>query len=462
MNKSNTYKLFLVCFTVVVFMAACKITVPYQRPSGIADNKFYRSSNTVDTTTIADIPWRQMFSDTLLQGLIQEGISNNPDLKIAMARIKQAEANFVKSKASFYPALSANAGATFQKLSNTQLGRSTNYEGYLSSGWEADIWGKLKSARRASLASLLQSEAFKRAVQTQLVADITSSYYSLLAYDEQLQVTLQTVENRKRDVETMKVLKESDVVTGAAVVQSEANRYSAEVTVPDLKQNIRETENNISILLGRNPGSISRDSLEHEAVERDLKTGVASQLLANRPDVQEAEYQLRNSFELVNVARTYFYPALTITAQGGISNGNISQFFNSASIFGNIIGGLTQPIFNNGLNKQRLRVAEAIQEEDLITFKQKLLAAGQEVSNALYEYQAAADKIAIRSQQISFLQKSVDYTKELLKYTANTNYTDVLTSEQSLLAAELNSISDKLQQLQSVVALYRSLGGGWK
>ena len=264
------------------------------------------------------------------------------------------------------------------------------------------------------------------------------------------------------DVEVMKKLKESDVVTGAAVVQSEANRYSVEVTIPDLKQTIRVAENTLSILLGRNPGDIERDSLNNQQVWTGLQTGVPFQLLANRPDVQQAEYQLRYFFELTGAAKTYFYPTLTITAEGGFANGNISNLFNPGSLFGQVLAGLVQPVFNHGLNLQRLRVAQAQEEESLDTFKKTLLNAGMEVSNALSSYQTATDKLKIREQQIAFLQKSVDFTKELLKYSAHTNYTDVLTSEQSLLAAQLSSISDKVQQLQAVISLYRSLGGGWK
>lgn len=446
----------------VVALAACKVTQNYQRPPGVVDNTLYRDINTTDTTTIAEIPWRQMFSDTLLQGLIAEGINNNYDLKIAVARIKQAQANLAQSKAAFFPSVQGHASGTVQKVASTSFGNAEVYQLYGSASWEADIWGKLRSTKRAALAALLESDAYRKAVQTQLVSDIATSYYALLGYDAQLQVTLKTVENRKQDVETMKVLKASDVVTGAAVVQSEANRYSAEVTIPDLKQSIRETENALSVLLGRSPGAIVRDSLESQEVRTNLQTGVPAQLLANRPDVQEAEYQLRYYFEMTNVAKTYFYPSLTITAQGGLSNGSLSQLFSAASLFGNIVGGLTQPIYNQGLNKQRLNIAQAQQEEYIATYKKTLLGAGQEVSNALYDYQAASDKIKIRSTQIGFLEKSVDFTKELLKYTANTNYTDVLTSEQSLLAAKLNSVSDKLQQLQAVVELYRSLGGGWK
>jgi NodT family efflux transporter outer membrane factor (OMF) lipoprotein len=460
-NKIKTVKVLLFLLMVVLILASCKVTKTYKRPDGLTDNKLYRDVITADTTTIADIPWKEIFSDTLLQHLIQEGIDKNLDLKIAVARIKQAMANLRQSNAAFFPTLEALANGSVQKLSD-EGGVTESYQLYGSTSWEIDIWGKLKSTKRAALAELLQSNAYKKAVQTQLVSDIATDYYALLAYDAQLQVTIKTVENRMQDVETMKLLKESDVVTGAAVVQSEANRYSAEVTIPDLRQNIRETENALSILLGRNPGSIVRDSLKNQQVRSDLQTGVAAQLLANRPDVQEAEYQLQYYFELTNVARTYFYPSLTITAAGGLSNGNISQFFSASSLFGNIVGGLVQPILNHGLNKQRLSVAMALEEEYLATFKKALLNAGQEVSNALYDYQVATDKMKIRSQQIDFLQKSVEFTKELLKYTANTNYTDVLTSEQSLLAAQLNSIGDQVQQLQAIVTLYRSLGGGYK
>ena len=458
-NKNKIYGSILPALLLACILSSCKVTQQYQRSPDIADNKLYRDVTANDTASIAAISWKQMFTDTILQSLIQEGISNNPDLKIAVARIKQTEANFRQSQLAYLPGLNANATVNFSKPSDAQTGNNKVYAG---ASWEADIWGKLKSSKRAAMAALLQSDAYKREVQTQLVANIAINYYALLAYDAQLQITLKTLDNRKQDAETMKLLKESDVVTGAAVVQSQANRYSVEVTIPDLKQNIRETENSICQLLGRESGSIARDSINLQQVATNLNTGVPSQLLANRPDVQEAEYQLRYYFELTNVARTYFYPSLTITAQGGLYNTGLSQFFSATSIFGNIVGGLTQPIFNNGLNNQRLKVAKARQEEFLVTFRQSLLTAGQEVSNALFDYQAASDKVNDRVQQIFYLQKSVDYTKELLKYSSATNYTDVLTSEQSLLAAQLSSISDKLQQLQAVVVLYRSLGGGWK
>lgn len=458
----NLHNQIVTTLGLLTLFASCRIAQPYKPPAITASDKLYRNVTTTDTTTIATLPWKQLFTDPLLQSLIQEGIDNNLDLKIATTRIQQAEANFKQSRLAFLPTLNATASGEAIRPSVSQSVNTSIYQAYLGTSWEADIWGKLKGSKRAALATLLQSDAYKRAVQTQLIADIATNYYALMAYDEELKITTATLNNRKKDAETMKILKESDVVTGAAVVQSQANRFSVEVTIPDIEENIQKTENAISILLGKNPDVIKRDSLNNQTISPALKTGLPLQLLANRPDIQEAEFQFRNSFELVNVAKTYFYPTLTITAQGGLLNSNFSNFFNASSFFANIIGGITQPIFNNGLNKQRLNVAKAQQEASFIAFKQSLLNAGLEVSNALYSYQAASKKNISRAQQIIFLQKSVDYTKQLLKYTTATNYTDVLTSEQSLLAAQLNNISDKLQQLQATVALYRSLGGGWR
>ena len=446
---------------VLLAITACKVTKPYNRAQNIAGNGLYRDTTITDTSTIANIPWRQFFADTTLQRLIEEGIHNNLDLGIAVARIHEAEANFRQSKEAFYPSLLANASGALQKTPGTPSTRT--YEAYLSSSWQVDIWGKLRSTKKAELAALFQSDAYRRDVQTQLVSSIAADYYSLQAYDQQLQITLATVENRKEDVTTTKALKDADVLTGAAVMQSQAGLYSVEVTIPDIRQNIRQTENAICLLLGRNPGAIPRDSLYQDTtVNTDLRIGLPVQLLANRPDVQEAEFQLRYYAELTNVARTYFYPALTITGEGGLSSNNIAHFFDASAFFGNIIGGLTQPIFQNGLNRQRLEVAKGQEQEFLLTFEKSLLTAGQEVSNALLDYQSATEKIQTRAKEIHFLQKSVDYTKELMKADAKANYTDVLTSEQNLLAAQLSGVDDHLQQLQAIVTLYTSLGGGWK
>ncbi len=462
-------QIFAALFISAVF-ASC-VTKKYQQPVLKTEN-VYRDTTISDSATIANLPVNQLFTDTVLQHLIAEGIRENLDLKTAVQRISEAEANLRQAKAAYLPSVSATGTATATKQSLAGLNfppefanafdlTTTTYQLGLTASWEADIWGKFRSSQRAALANFLQSDAARRAVQTQLIADIANNYYSLLALDKQLAITEQTVKNRISDVETMKALKEGAIVNGAAVVQSEANRYAAEVTIPDLKRSIRETENALSILLARAPGKINRASLAEQRPYGNLVLGVPSQLLRNRPDVREAEFAFRSAFENTNLARTYFYPSLTINGQGGFSSLMIKDLFEH-SIFYNVVGGLTQPIFNRGQNKARLRIAQAQQQEAYYNFQQSMLVAGQEVSNALYAYQTALEKQTTRAKQLQALEKSVDYTKELLRYSSATNYTDVLTSEQSLLAAQLSSVNDNLQRLQSIVNLYRALGGGWK
>jgi len=510
--------------------SGCDILRPYGRPD-TATSGLYRDRNPTDTASLASRPWQQLFTDPYLQKLIAEGLENNRNLKVADARIAQAQALLAQSRAAFLPSLTGRATTTLSRTGgafvstgigggSTTVGGTTGTGGTgtgtgtggtgtgtgtgtggtgtgtggtgtgtgtggtgtttttdqstivtggashqyllgLSSSWEADVWGKLRSNRRAYAASVLQSEAYRRVVQTQLIADIADNYYSLLALDAQLEITRQTVKNRIQDVETMKLLLEGDVVTGAAVVQSEANRYAAEVTIPDLERSVREAENLLATLLGRVPAPIERGTLATQGPPPELLTGVPSQLLRNRPDVLQAEYAFESNFEFTNAARTYFYPSFTITANGGLTSTTIANVFSPSSVFASVVGGLAQPIFNQGLNRARLRRSEGLQQEYLYTYQQTMFMAGQEVSNALFSYQSAADKKRIRAQQLAALNLSVDYTQELLR-AGFANYTEVLQAQQSLLQAQLNSVNDELQQRQAVTDLYHALGGGWQ
>ncbi|MCK7554825.1 TolC family protein [Chitinophaga sedimenti] len=458
---------------VPVLLAGCKITQQYEKPD-IQTPATYRGAQTAtDTSTLADIRWQELFSDPQLRTLIQQGLDSNLNLKIAVARMKAAAANLRQSKDAFWPTLSVSPSFTHAKPSPAQLrafGNSSatsipSYDQYSLVGtasWEIDVWGKLRSTKRSRVALFLASDAYRRTVQTQLIANIANNYYTLLALDQQLKITQQTVEIRKNDVSTIKALKEAAVLTGADVVNSEANRYAAEVSIPDIKRSIRETENALSVLLGVSPDSIPRSILDQQQAVDFLRTGVPVHLLSNRPDVQQAEYSLISNFELTNAARTYFYPQLNLSATGGFATVNTLKGFFDQTFYWNLVAGLTQPIFNQGLNRQRLRVAEANQEEALYNFKSVMLTASQEVADALFSYQTAVDKASIRQNQLASLQKAVEFNKELLRYSSSTNYTDVLTAEQNLLTAQLNGINDKLQQLQAMVTLYRALGGGWK
>ena len=451
-----------ILFVVIIVSTSCVVIKPYEAPV-VGRQDLFRDSSSADTTSMANLHWTDVFRDTLLQNLIQEGINNNLDLKIAYSRIQQAQAYYNQSKLSFLPNISADATALSGKTAKTSSspGNTHLYQLNVNATWEADIWGKLKSSKRASFASLLQSDAYRRAVQTDLVGGIAGYYYTLLGLDQQLQITQQSVMNWVTTVDMMKALKTADVVTEAAVVQSEASRYAAEVTIPDLRQSIIQTENALSILLGRMPGPIQRSTLLEQQPGNLLHTGVPAQLLANRPDVQEAELNFRYNFELTNVARTYFYPSLIISANGGLSNLSIARLFNPVSLVGSIAGSLTQPIFNQGINKMRLKVAQSGQQQALLTFQNTLLTAGQEVSDDISSYRSSLKKTNLRNSQIENLQKAVTYT-QLLVRNSSANYTEVLTAQQSLLFAQLNQVNDRLQQLQATANLYRDLGGGWK
>lgn len=451
-------------FVAMLLLSSCKVTQPYQLPDVNTSNLF-RDVAATDTNSIANLPYTEIFTDTILQRLIAGGIARNLDLQMAYTRIQQAQAYYLQSRAAFLPSLDANAAITRSKFSAGQgFGARppiTQYQLGVSSSWEADIWGRLSSSKRANLAALLQTEAAAKAVQTGLVANIANFYFVLLALDQQLVITQQTVINWDTTVQTMRALKEAARVTEAAVVQTEAQRYAAEVTLPDLKQSIRETENALRILLGLPLGRINRSRLENQSSIAVLQTGVPAQLLANRPDVLQAELNFRYFYELTNVARTNFYPSLVITGSAGLSSLSFADLFDPTALAASIGGGLTQPIFNRRLNKTRFEVAKAQQQEALFGFQNSLLNAGREVSDALSLYETAIEKRNIRTNQMIALTKSVEYSQELLR-NGFAIYTEVITARQSLLQAELGSVNDRLQQLQATVNLYRSLGGGWR
>lgn len=457
-------KYILTLFVLVMFISSCKVTRTYQTPE-VETEGLFRGANVTDTNSLANLTWSQVFTDTLLQEHIRNGIQNNLDLQMAYTKIQQAQAAYIQTGAAFLPTLSSNAGLTVSKLSEAQgfgiRTSATQFQLGLSSAWETDIWGRLSSNRRASFANLLQTEAVTKAVQTGLVATIANLYYTLLALDRQVIITQQTVYNWDTTVTTMRALKEAARVTEAAVVQSEALRYAAEVTLPDLKQRIRETENALSILLGNAPGAITRSNIESQQTLPVLQTGIPAQLLANRPDVQQAEFAYRSAFEFTNVARTAFYPSLVLTGSAGFSSLTLSKFLDPASLAASIGAGLTQPIFNRRLNRTNLLIAESQQQESLLNFRNRLLIAGQEVSDALSLHETAMEKMIVRNKQMTALEKSVEYSVELLR-NGFANYTEVINARQSLLQAELGEVNDRLQQLQATVGLYRSLGGGWK
>ncbi|MDU1890969.1 MAG: efflux transporter outer membrane subunit [Dysgonomonas sp.] len=455
----------LLGLTASMGLTSCQVTNRYKSPEVNTDSLF-RDRPSTDTVTIADMTWCEYFKDPVLQELIEEGLQNNFDLQIAVTRIQQAEANLGMAKAAYFPDVSLVGQAEHSRSSNGVDGKdvlgyhSTTYTLGVSTSWELDVWGKLNRQSKAKYAQFLNSHAYHNLIKTSLVANIATSYYSLLALDEQLKITKETVILLEESTTTMQALMEAGMLNGASVEQSKSLLYSTRVTIPDLESQIRQMENSISTLLGRKPGHVVRATISDQMIVSRLAYGVPAQLLAKRPDVQQAELGFRSAFELTHAARAAFYPSITLTSgMIGYGANSLSNFFKPENIFASIIGGLTQPIFAKKQLTGNLKIAKAQQQEALLTFEKTVLSAGEEVSNILYNYESSISKNEIRESQISSLNKAVDFTQELLK-AGEANYTEVLTAEQNLLQAQLGQVSDKLEQLQCSVDLYKALGGG--
>lgn len=480
MNSKTSYKV-IIALSFPLLLSSCgsnkslfNVTKKYedQQLTTSQNDSMYRDAKVSDSTNIADVAWKSIFTDPQLQSLIEAGLNNNYDLKNAVLQIAQAEASFKQSKLAMLPNLNFAPQISHNKSSQNALNfpagininlKTTTVQLGFNTNWEIDIWGKLASARRGAAASWFQTEASRRAVQTSIIANVANMYYTLLALDKQLAITMETIEIRNKTIKTLNALKEAAIVNGAAVVQAEANLYAAEVSLPDLKQSIRELENAMSVLIGQPAQSILRGKLENSVVTTNLAVGVPIQLLHNRPDVLSAELALRKAFENTNYAKAQFYPSLTLTSgTAGISALTTKTLFAPESFFYSLVGGLTQPIFNRGVLKANHKIALAQQEQAFNTFQKTLLTASQEVSNALYAYDAGKEKQVARAKQIASLEKAVSFNMQLLEYSSATNYTDVLTSEQTLLTAKLSAINDSLQQYKAMIELYRALGGGWK
>lgn len=467
MKILKTYKI-LAVVAVSVTMQSCFTAKNYQKPQVSTDDLYRTEQEIKDSVSLASVSWDKLFTDTVLQEHIKKGLQNNFDVRIALQNIAAAEATMKQGKAGYFPTLNAGADWTHQELSkNSQFGallqdRTTDqYQLTGTFAWEADVWGKIRSNKRATNAAYLQSIAATQAIRTQVIASIASTYYQLMALDAQLKVAIATLENRNQSIETIKALKDAGTVNEVGVKQTEAQLYSTQLIIEDLKSNISVLENSLSILLGQSPQSIQRNTIEAQPLNADIKLGVPALLLSKRPDVMAAEYNLINNFELTNVARSNFYPSLKITATGGFQSIDLKEWFSVNSLFANVVSGLTQPIFNQRQIKSRYEIAKANQQKAYLQFEQSLLVAGKEVSDALQQYNNETTKLSIRTKQVDALKKAADYSDELLTY-GLVNYLEVLTAKDNALNTELNLIDNQYRQYNAIIQLYKALGGGWK
>lgn len=451
----------------VVSLQSCFVAKKYTRPV-VVEEEYYRTDSLAqDSATIADLSWKTMFTDPYLNAHIERGLQNNIDIRVALQQIVAAKAYFNQGKQGQLPTLNAVARANYQELArNSQFGEFfdgaiTQYEVSGTLSWEADIWGKIRSTRRAYEAGYLQSLAAHQAVKTELVAGIAGSYFQLLALDEQQRITEETIATRQSSLETTQALKEAGMLTEVAVKQTEAQLYSARALLVDIRLNIKLLENTMSILLGDPPGPIERSDLSQQEITSDLQTGFPVQLLSRRPDVRAAEFALVNAFEMTNVAKSNFYPSLNISASAGLQSLELDKLFSTNSIFANVLGSLAQPVLNGRRIRTQYEVAQSRQEQAYLNFRKAVLTASREVSDALYRYDAAGEKMAEKLREYEAYDLATSYSEELLN-NGLASYLEVLTARQSALNSQLDLINARLDRLGAVVELYRALGGGWQ
>ena len=455
MKMKFAYYTFILLWAVCL-MTGCSIYKPYSRPEVQTEGLYRDLEETKDTASIATLGWRNLFSDKNLQALIDKGLERNTDLRVAHTRVKAAEAVLMNARLSYLPSVVLTPDGSISGTEGAKAIKTYNLAA--SASWEIDLFGKVTNAKREALAALEGSRAYRQAVETQLIATIANSYYMLLMLDRQLIISEQTLITWKETEHSIEALKRAGKSNDAAVLQAKANRLALEASVVSIRKSIRETENGLSALLADTSHDIMRGALQKQQFPDTLSAGLPVQLLANRPDVRQAEWNLAQAYYATNAARSAFYPSLTLSGSTGWTNNVGGVVVNPGSWLFSAVGSLMQPLFNKGTNIANLRQAKARQEEALLLFQQSLLDAGKEVNNALTRWQSARIRMDYVNQQIMTLLEAVRKTELLMQHTS-TNYLEVLTARQRLLEAELTQAQDKFEEIQGVIDLYHAVGG---
>ena len=437
-------------------LTGCGTYSRYHRAGIRTENLYWNLSVDIDTTNIASMSWREMFTDRELQSLIEAGLEQNTDLNVARLRVEAAEAALMTAKLSYLPSLGINAEGGGSRYDGAT---AKTYNVGATASWELDIFGKFTAAKRGAVVAWQGSRDYQQAVQTQLIATIADSYYTLALLDEQMSINNRTLENWRATVRTLEALKKVGKANEAGVLQAKANVMQLESSQLAICKSVSETENALSAILAMPSQPIERSSLDEASFPDTISIGVPLQLLSNRPDVRQAEMELAQAFYATNVARAAFYPNITLSGTLGWTNNGGGVITNPGQWLLNVIGSLTQPLFNRGVNIANLNIAKSRQEEAKLLFRQALLNAGKEVNDALTVWQTAKSQIEIGERRVSVLNDAVQKT-ELLMCHSGATYLEVLTAQQSLLEAETLQSQAYFERIQSIIKLYHALGGG--
>jgi NodT family efflux transporter outer membrane factor (OMF) lipoprotein len=459
----------------LVVLAGCKVSKDVAMPKDAQPETFRNAVTTGDTSSIADLQWKNFFTDAALQKLIDSAIVKNYDMQVAVKNIEASELQFKQVKWNYAPTLGLNVTASTNRpsdnsingLSIKQYGIGTkhieDYNANLALSWEADIWGKIRNQNREALALYLQTNEAKRAIQTNIVSSVSQGYYNLLMLDEQLNIAKKNVKLNDSTLRIIKLQYDAGQVTLLGVQQAQAQLEAAAQLVPQFERDINVQENGLSILAGRLPDAIERSvTLNDITFPETLSAGVPSAMVSRRPDVRSSELALNVANARVGIAKAQLYPSLTITGQGGLNSFKSSNWFNiPASLFGTVAGGIAQPLLQRKQLRTQYEVAKVNREKSVIQFRQSVLNAVGEVSDALVRLQKLKEQQTIAANRVKTLQQATTNASMLFK-NGLANYLEVITAQSNVLQGELELASIKMAQLSANAELYRSLGGGWK
>ncbi|WP_297234899.1 TolC family protein [uncultured Prevotella sp.] len=446
-----------------LLLGSCGIYSKYERPDVNVKGLVRDSASVADTLAVSDttsfgnLPWRSVFTDPQLQSLIEQGLAHNTNMLNAALNVKMVEAQLEVAKLAFVPSFTFSPQGVISSWDGNKATKT--YSLPVQASWSIDLFGNLLNVKRSAQMSLLATKDYQLVVQTKLISNIANMYYTLMMLDKQLEIVdnMQTLTKETWDI--MKLQKELGRVKETGVQSAESNYYSVQAQAADLKRQIREMENSLSLLLGQPAQTISRGKLENQSLPSEFSTGIGIQLLSNRPDVHYSEMSLAQCFYNTNQARSRFYPSITISGSGAYTNSGGGGIVNPGKMLWSAIGSLVQPIFANGQLIAGLKVAKAQQEQAYNTWQNAVLSAGSEVSNALVLYNSSDEKSKLEQKQVESLTKNVEYTKLLFNEGSST-YLEVITAQQSLLNAQLSKVADDFYKMQAVVNLYYALGGG--
>ncbi len=458
----------------ITTIISCNVSKNIETPKDAFPENFRNASVSTDTTSIGDLEWKNFFTEEDITQLIDSAITRNNNLQIATKNIEIAQFRFTQSKWGNVPQANLFVNASTSNPSDNSftgknlsqaLGQNhiDDYSAGVSLSWEADIWGKIRNQKKGAFAEYLQSEEVKKALQTTIVANVSSGYYNLLMLDAQLQIARQNLKLNDSTTKIIKLKYDAGQVTSLAIQQSEAQKLNAAQLIPLLEQNIAIQENALSVLTGSFPNSKQRSiRLSSIEVKNNASIGIPSSLVSRRPDVRSAELALKVANANVGITKADLYPSLKITAQGGLNSFETSNWFNiPASLFGTIAGGLTQPLLNNKKVRTQYNIAVAEREKAVLSFRQAVLVAVSEVSNALVKVEKLALQEAFLQERVKTLQQATKNSNLLFK-NGMAEYLEVLSAQANILQSELELANMKREQLIANIELYRSLGGGWK